>query len=325
MKLADSLISAKKMKAAIYHKFGSPDVINIEEIDEPKPRDKDIIVRVHASSVNPADWKIRQGKFPVSLWRKFPKITGWDVAGEVIDRGSKASKFHPGDKIYACMEKLPGGACAEYVRIAESAAAKMPEKLSFEEAAAIPLAALTALQALRNFGKIEESMKVLINGAAGGVGSFAVQIANAFAADITAVTSEKNIDFVRGLGADRVINYQEEDFTKLPGTYDIIFDTVALKSLRECKNIMSPTGIYITTLPTSKMAGDLLTSAFSARNYQIIDMKARGEDLDFLRGFIEQGRIKPQIEKIYALEDIREAHRTSEKGRVRGKLVIKIT
>ena len=234
------------MKAAVYRRYGSPDVVRIEDVGKPVPKDNEVLIEVRAASVNPLDWHTMRGtpyfiRMMTGLRR--PKIArlGVDVAGQVEAVGSNVTRFKPGDPVFgAC-----SGAFAEYVCTRESALAAKPDNVTFEQAAAVPVAALTALQSLRDKGKIQPGQKVLINGAAGGVGTFAVQIARSFGADVTGVCSTRNVDMVRSIGADRAVDYTQEDFTRSGQRYDLILDLVGNHSLLACRRALNPKGTYV--------------------------------------------------------------------------------
>jgi NADPH:quinone reductase-like Zn-dependent oxidoreductase len=228
------------MKAAIIHQYGEPDVLQIAEIPKPTLQNHQLLLKVHAASINPIDWKTRKGMLKFLINQKFPIALGFDVCGEVVEVGNQVTKFKPGDMVYG-MVNFPGGAYAEYAIVSESAAAFKPNNMTAEEAAALPVAALTALQSLRDLGGIQPGQKVLINGGSGGVGTYAVQIAKAYETEVTAVCSGKNLDLVKSLGADRAIDYTQQDFTTNSETYDIVFDTIANKSLKECKKVLQKT------------------------------------------------------------------------------------
>jgi NADPH:quinone reductase-like Zn-dependent oxidoreductase len=210
------------MKAAVINGYGAPEVLQYTEVEKPQIKPNQMLVRVYASSVNPIDWKIRKGMLKVLTGNKFPMILGFDVSGEVVEVGTQVTQFKPGDSIYAHLNQLPGGAYAEYAAVAEKSAAAKPTNMSHEEAAAVPLAAMTALQAWRDEGNLKLGQKVLINGASGGVGTFAVQIAKVLGAEVTAVCGTRNLEMVKSLGADRLIDYKQQDFTKDTTKYENI-------------------------------------------------------------------------------------------------------
>jgi NADPH:quinone reductase-like Zn-dependent oxidoreductase len=286
---------------------------------------------VHAAGVNPIDWKIRNGSMRLLMPAKFPLVLGYDVAGEVVEIGPEVTRFQPGDAVFGCVDvKRQGGSYAELALAREAALATKPQVLSFEEAAALPMAALTALQALRDKGELVGGEDVLINGASGGVGHFAVQIASALGASVTAVTSAKSLEFVRGLGAREVIDYEEEDFTGRDQTWDVIFDSVANRSYTDCGPVLAwDGGIYVTTLGGPKLMiwiglttlGGLFGQRKRAR---LVMVKYRAEDLAFLARLVEQRKLRPEIQEVFTLEEIRRAHELSEAGHVRGKIVVAV-
>lgn len=315
------------MKAVTIDRYGSPDVLNYVDIEPPPLKSDRVLIKVRASSVNPIDWKLRQGMLKVLSGNNFPLILGFDVAGEVVKAGANVKQFQPGDAVYGCLNSLPGGAYAEYVSAAESLLCAKPNNATYEEAAAIPLAAMTALQALRDLGKMKAGQAILINGASGGVGTFAVQIAKNEGASVTAVCSSQNIELVRGLGADRVIDYTQEDFTKNGEKYDIIFDAVSKRSFSECQNSLQPKGVYITLLPSLDIlfngVSTLLSPGKKAKFLPFL--RANQRDLTFLKELIEAGKLRAVIDRIYPLSEVADAHRYSETGKAKGKIVINVS
>jgi NADPH:quinone reductase-like Zn-dependent oxidoreductase len=313
------------MKAAVIHQYGSAEVLQLEEIEQPKIKPDQLLVKVHASSVNPVDWKIRKGMLRFFTGSRFPKILGFDVSGEVVQIGSQVTRFEPGDSIYANLG-FSGGAYAELAAVPEKFATLKPTNMTYEQAAAVPGAALTALQALREQGQIKPGQMVLINGASGGVGSFAVQIAKAFGAEVTGVCSTKNLEFVRSLGADWVIDYLQQDFTQDTARYDIIFDTVAKQSFSDCKHVLKPKGVYVTTLPSSRfIVQSVLTALIPGQKAKLVFQKTNTQDLAYLKRLIEAGEIYSVIDRTYPLQEIAAAHAYSETKRAVGKIVITVT
>lgn len=297
-------------------------MLQYEEVEQPKIEPTQLLVKVRASSVNPIDWKIRQGMLSLIVGSKFPKILGLDVAGDVVAVGSGVTRFKPGDAIYGSTS-FPGGGYAEFAAVPENLVALKPTNLSYEEAAAVPLAALTALQALRDQGNIQTGQTVLINGAAGGVGSFAVQIAKALGAVVTGVSSTKNLDLVKSLGADRVIDYTQQDFAEDIAQYDIIFDAVGKRSLSQTKRVLKPNGIYITTLPSPEVfLESVLTAFLPGQKAKFILQKPNTQDLIYLKELIEASKIRVVIDRTYPLQELAAAHGYSETGRVVGKIVL---
>ncbi|MEH2181515.1 NAD(P)-dependent alcohol dehydrogenase [Nostoc sp.] len=312
------------MKAVVIRRYGDAQVLQYEDVEQPKIKPTQLLVKVRASSVNPVDWKIRKGMLSLLTGSKFPKILGFDVAGDVVEVGSQVTHFKPGNAIYGSTS-FPGGGYAEFVAIPENLAVLKPTNLSYEEAAAVPLAALTALQALRDGGNIQTGQNVLINGAAGGVGSFAVQIAKAFGAVVTGVSSTKNLDLVKSLGADRVIDYTRQDFTADTTQYDIIFDAVGKRSLSQTKKVLKSNGIYITTLPSSETAvQSVLTAFLPGQKAKLVFEKPNAKDLLYLKELIEAGKIRAVIDRTFPLQELAAAHSYSESERAVGKIAIAV-
>jgi len=312
------------MKAVVITKYGTNDVVELGDAPQPRCAAGMVLIKVHAASVNPLDWKVRSGMLRLVTGSKFPKVLGCECAGEVVETSGGASKFKQGDLVIGLSGMRNLGVFAEYTCLPETTAFAKPAGLSFEQAACIPIAGLTALQALRDHGKIASGKKVLINGASGGVGTFAVQISSIFGAETTGVCSAANRDFVKGLGADRVIDYGTEDFTKERERYDIIFDAVAKRSFGECKKALKPSGVYISTLPSfSGFLNQYLMGFLSSRKARSIWVKPNSADMTWMTSHIESGRIKVIIDKVFSLDQAKEALAYSESGRAKGKIVIK--
>jgi NADPH:quinone reductase-like Zn-dependent oxidoreductase len=319
------------MKAIVYHSYGSPDVIQFEEIEKPITSDNEVLVKVRAASVNPADWHFMRGTpYVVRLvagLRK-PRITrlGMDVAGQVEAVGRNITQFKPGDEVFGTCQ----GASAEYACTSEPKLIIKPNDVTFEQAAAVPVAAFTALQGLRDKGKIQPGHKVLINGAAGGVGTFAVQIAKSFGADVTGVCSTRNLDMVRSIGADRVIDYTQEDFTKTPQRYDLILDAVGNHSMSAHRHILNPKGICVMAGGPSgrwrmgfvRSIKALVSSRFLSRKHVGFIAKSSKADLTTMQMLLETGKVIPVIDRRYKLSQLHEAIRYLEEGHARGKVVI---
>lgn len=319
------------MKAAVYHRYGPPAVLSIEEIAAPEIQPEGhadrVLIEVRAAAMNPFDVFHRSGFLPVrpsAGWStpKYP-VLGIDVAGTVAAVGKNVTRVQVGDAVYAiCL-----GSHAEFVRARERTVAKMPANLTFNQAAAIPTAALTALQGLRDYAQIEAGQSVLINGASGGVGHFAVQIAKFFGAHVTAVTSTLNLEWVQALGADHVIDYTREDFTHSGQKYDLIYDAAAKRRYFECRSSLTPTGIYITEnslKPKFQILQVIVSKLRGDPHVRTHMTQPNAEDLDILRSLVEDGRLMPVIDKIYALDEIIAAHRHQEGGHARGKIVIQV-
>lgn len=313
------------MKAVTFDRYGSAQELQYRELEKPIAKSDELLVRVRASSVNPVDWKIRQGHLQLLTGFNFPIIVGSDISGVVVEVGRDVTKFQPGDEVYTSLNPLTGGACAEYCAITESVVAIKPQNITHAEAAAVPIAGLTALQALRDLGGIQAGSKVLINGASGGVGIFAVQVAKAMNAEVTGVCSAKNQDFVKGLGADFVLDYAEVDFTQQLEKYDIILDAVGTKTFSKCENVLEPEGVYISTLPSFDNLAPMFFSSFiSGKKAKLIVASPNPSDLGILRELIESGKIEPIVDRTYSLAEVAAAHIYSETGRAVGKIAIVI-
>lgn len=314
------------MKAVVFRKYGDNDVVEVRDMPVPAPGQEDVLVKVHAASVNPVDWKIRSGLLRIVTGGRFPKVLGRECAGEVIAIGDKVTKFKAGEQAAVLPAIRLMGAFAEYACAPEKTTFLKSRKISFEEATCIPIAGLTALQALRDKGRIAPGQKVLINGASGGVGHFAVQIAKIFGANVTGVCSGANTDFVKGLGVDRVIDHTKEDFTKGVERYDIIFDAVAKRSFGACKKVLAEQGRYVSTLPSpAVLLNKYLTGFLTRKKATDIWVKPNAGDMEWMQDQIESGRIKIIIDKTYSLDQAKEALAHSETGKTRGKIVLKIS
>jgi len=325
------------MQAAIYTRYGPPDVVQVLEVPRPAPKDNEVLIRVRAASLNPLDYTWMRGKpYPIRLMGglRAPKDTrlGADVAGVVEAVGGMVTRFKPGDAVYGICR----GSLAEYVCVSESAGmlsalAIKPQNLTFEQAAAAPVAAITALQALRDKGHIQPGHQVLVNGAAGGVGTFAVQIAHAFGAVVTGVCSTRNLDLVRSLGANTVIDYTQQDFTNGGQRYDILFDCIGNHSFSECRRVLKPNGKLLGVGaphtgwfgPIDRLLLGFVLSWFTPRMVPFI-AKAGPDDLMALHGLFKAGKITPVIDKCYRLTQVSEAIGHLEAGHARGKVVISV-
>lgn len=313
------------MKAIVIHQYGSPDVLRYQDIPTPTIKPDQVLVKIHASSVNPVDWKIRQGLLQPISGYNFPKVLGSDLAGEVVEVGSQVTRLGVGDQVYGFVNPLFGGAYAEYVAVPAGNLTHKPQNMTYAEAATVPVAGLTALQGLLDLGQLRPGQRVLINGASGGVGTFAVQIAVALNADVTAVCGTSNVDIVKRLGAHTVIDYTQEDFTQQNIQYDIIFDAVGKQSFFNCEKILQSDGIYISTLPTiDNMGATLQTLFFSGKKSKLVLAQPSRRDLDALGDLIEAGKIQTVIDRTYPLNDLAEAHTYSEMGRTVGKIAITV-
>lgn len=313
------------MNAIIIEQYGSPEVLQTRRVSTPFIEEDEVLVKVKAAGLNPVDYKIRQGKLKKIHKIKFPKVLGYDIAGEVAGVGTKVKNFKAGDEVYAMLPMSEMGGYAGYVAVNEKDLAFKPKNLSFEEAAAIPIGGLTALQALRDQGKLKDrNQEVLVNGASGGVGIFAVQIAKARGATVVGVCSTQNVEMVKSLGADAVIDYTKQDFTQLSAEYDIIFDAVGKRSYSECKRVLSKYGRYVTTGFSPKILLEFGISAFTNKKARLVSVHASGKDLELLTNYVEENMLKPVIEKVYSPEEMPLAHQRLESEHVAGKLVVKM-
>jgi len=324
------------MKAIVYRNYGPPDVLQLEEIEKPIASDNEVLIKVRASSLNPYDWHFMRGTpygIRIMAGLRHPKFTGLgaDVAGQVESVGKNASRFKPGDEVFGSCR----GSFAEYACAPESALAVKPANITFEQAAAVPIAALTALQGLRDKGHIQPGQQVIVNGASGGVGTFAVQIARSFGANVTGVCSTRNIELVRSIGAHQVIDYTLHDFTQggsnRDQSYDLILDCIGNHSLSALKRVLNPRGICVgaggTTddwmiRPLTRALKAVAISSFGSRKLVGILAKISKEDLAILGDLMQSGKLTPVIDRTYKLSEVPEAIRYLEQGHARGKVVI---
>jgi NADPH:quinone reductase-like Zn-dependent oxidoreductase len=335
------------MKAIVYHNYGSPDVLRCDEIDKPTAGDNEVLIKVRAASVNPLDVAGMTGRPYIArivYGLRSPKDTrpGVDVAGQVEAVGRSVKQFIPGDEVFGVCVSHPQasgvkvwvhhqGSLAEYVCAHESTLVRKPENMTFEEAASAPVAAFTALQGLRDKGQIRPGQRVLINGAAGGVGTFAVQVAKSFGAEVTGVCGPKNLEMVRSIGADHVIDYTLEDFTKHGQHYDVIFDCVSNHSLSACRHALTSSGIYIGVGDMSgrsvigilaRVMKALVLSWFVSQRLVTCLARPNSDDLTIMHDLMKAGRVKPVVDRVYSLSQVHEAIRYLEGKHARGKVVI---
>jgi NADPH:quinone reductase-like Zn-dependent oxidoreductase len=327
------------MKAVVYHQYGSPDVLELTEVEKPAPKDDEVLLKVHAASVNPADWHLLRGmpyiaRLQLGLRKPKDRVLGCDVAGQVEAVGKNVTMLQPGDEVFGSPFMHGFGAFAECVCVSEDLLAPKPATLSFDHAAAVPLAASTALQGLRDHGRIEPGHKVLIIGASGGVGTFAVQIARSFDAEVSGVCSTRNVEMVRSLCADHVIDYtQEEDFIQSGQKYDLIFQLAGTRSPSECRRALTSRGTLVLSSgesdgrwigPVDRIIKALVLSPFVSQKMASFTVKPNKEDLQFLKQLIEAGTLTPVIDRTYPLSEVPEAIRYLEEGHARGKVVITV-
>ena len=317
------------MKAMVYTKFGPPDVLQLREVEKPFPKDNELLIKVHAASANAYDWRhLRADPFLIRLMgagllKPKHKILGADIAGLVESVGANVKQFQPGDEVFG---DGGYGGFAEYVCVDENRFVLKPADLTFEEAAAVPMAALTALQGLRDKGLIQAGQKILINGASGGVGTFAVQIAKSFDTEVTGVCSTTKTDLVRSIGADHVIDYAQEDVTKNGQRYDLIFDVAAYRSISEYKRILSSGGIYVLAGGSiARIFQLMLKSMTGVKNMRLVVANVNQKDLLIIRELLRAGKVRSIIDKRYPLSETAEALRYLEEGHARGKVVISVS
>ena len=321
------------MKAITYTRYGPPDVLQLKEVEKPTPKEGEVLVEVRAVSLNAYDWRMLMADpFLVRLatggfFKPAKTIPGADIAGRVVAAGPSAKQYRPGDEVYGDISAGNNGGCAEYVCAPEAALAPKPANLSFEQAAAVPMAALTALQGLRDVGKVKPGQKVLIYGASGGVGTFAVQLAKAFGAEVTAVCSTRNVDMVRSLGADHVIDYTKQDFAKSGERYDVILAANGGRSIFDYKRALNPQGIYVMAggsglqLFQALLLGPWLSKS-DGQKLTHISAHPSQNDLKMISEFLQSGKVVPVIERCYPLSETADAIRYLHEGHARGKLVI---
>jgi NADPH:quinone reductase-like Zn-dependent oxidoreductase len=322
------------MKAIVQYQYGSPDVLQLATVEKPSPKENEVLIKVHAAALNAADWHLmRASPFLVrlmfGLFKPSFRILGGDVAGVVEAVGSNVTYFKPGDEVFGPTFSSGFGSFAEYVTVKEDSIAHKPVNVSFKEASAVSLAGITALQALRDKGRIRKGQKVLINGASGGVGTFLVQLAKYFGAEVTAVCSPSKMDMVRSLGADYAIDYTKEDFTKGAICYDIIIAANGYHPISAYKRVLKPEGVYVMVGGTgwqmfhAVVLGPLM-SIGSKKTLCHVDAKMNQEDILFLRKLLETGAIKPVLDREYKLHEVPDAMRYLEEGHAKGKIIIAV-
>ena len=322
------------MKAIVYRRYGSPDVLQYEETEKPAPGEHEVVVQVHAASLNPLDWHFMRGspygiRLKTGLGKPKDRRLGTDVAGRIETVGRNVTQFKPGDEIFGMCQ----GAFAEFVCTRESSVVIKPANVTFEQAAAAPVAALTALQGLRDRGKAQPGQKVLINGASGGVGTFAVQIARLLGAEVSAVCSTRNVEMVGSLGAGTVIDYTREDFTTSGQRYDAILDCIGNHSLSACRRALSRHGIYVMVgapngrwvAPMDRVLKGLVYSKFVSQELSFVTAKWSRGDTTLIGEWLEAGKVTPVIDRRYRLSEVREGIGYLEEGHARGKVIVTVT
>lgn len=322
------------MRAIVYHRYGSPDVLELQEVETPVVGDDDVLVQVRAASVNPYDWHFMRGEPMIARPQlggiRKPRATrlGVDVAGEVVAVGSKVTEFRPGDAVFGAGT----GSFAEYAIARESSLVLKPANVTFEQAGAVGIAAFTAIQALRDWGQIQPGQKVLINGAAGGVGTFAVQLARLWGADVTGVCSNRNVEMVRSIGAHHVVDYTQDDFTRGRQRYDLMVDIIGNHSLSGCRRVLNPRGTYVMVgglkgrwiRPLDRILRAFVLFPFVSQKLVSRTARWRKDDLVLMRELMHDGKVVSVIDRTYPLAEVPEAVRYLEAGHARGKVVITV-
>ena len=323
------------MKAIVCPKYGSPDVLQLQEVAKPAPKDDEVLIRIHAASINSRDWRLMRANpffirlVPGGFLQPKNKILGADVAGRVEAIGSNVRQFQPGDEVFGCLSRYGGSTFAEYVCAGENEITLKPAHLTFEQAAAVPLAAMTALQGLRDKGKIQPGQKVLIQGASGGVGAFAVQIAKSFGAEVTGVCSTRNLEMVRSLGADHVIDYKKEDFTQNGQQYDLILAVNGYHPISDYLRALNAEGTYVVAggsmfqLFQAASNGKRISKTGCQKTY-VVSLEHNKKDLVFIKELLESGKIMPVIDGCYPLSKTPEAFWYFEKVHPKGKVIISV-
>ncbi|MDQ8187395.1 NADP-dependent oxidoreductase [Pelagicoccus sp. SDUM812002] len=312
------------MKAARIHSHGGHEVLRVDTVARPSPSDRQVLVKVKGASLNALDTSLRAGEMKVITQFQLPKTLGFDLAGEVVECGKRVTSFVPGDKV-AAMTGVGGGAAAEYASVDQENVARLPEGVDMLEASAVPLAASTALQGLRGIAQLHAGQKVLVSGASGGVGGFAVQIAKLLGGSVTALCRDEHFDYVRGLGADEMIDYRDDGASKIDERFDVVFDCSAKMSLEQVQSLARHGGRVVTTRPEAKKVVqgfiDRLRGAFT---YDVIMVRPRGGDIAFVLELLRQGRLQPCLRKGFPLGSVADAHRYFEEESVAGKVVLTV-
>ncbi|MUK90304.1 zinc-binding dehydrogenase [Ornithinibacillus sp. L9] len=322
------------MKAIVSKQYGSPDTLELKKVEKPIPENNQVLVKIHAASVNYGNLVLLKGepflaRFAYGLFKPKYSIPGGDIAGTVEEVGKHVTQFQPGDEVYGDLSSFGWGGFAEYVAVPEPALSAKPNSLSFEEAAAVPTAAVTALQALRDEGKIQSGNKVLIYGASGGVGTFAVQIAKSFGAEVTAVCSTRNVENMRIIGADHVIDYKKEDFVKRTEQYDLILGINGQQPISVYKRALRSNGIFVHVGGSQKQMFQAMIqgpwiSMTGNRKIRTFLQKNNKKDLEFIKELIEAGQVKPVIDRTYLLNEVQDAFKYLQEGHAKGKIVITV-
>jgi len=311
------------MRAVVIDRYGGPEVLRVATVPRPVPTRRQVLVRTRFIGVNPKDVVVRKGKFRVATGKKFPLIVGHDIAGEVAEPAFGCDLVE-GDVVYGMINDFAGRGYAEYAAVDCRQLAKAPSSIDLRAAAAVPLACQTALQALRDDAQVKQGQKVLINGASGGVGVFAVQIAKVLGTDVTAVCSYRNVDLVKELGADRVIDYTKTELVNLNERFDVIFDVFGNYHFDQLEHLLAPHGTYVQTIPSARIFKDVARTFWRRRRAKLVIVKSRRSQLDWIRQQIDAGSLRVVVDRSFLLDDVAEAHRYMETKRARGKVVLEV-
>ncbi|MCC5633253.1 NAD(P)-dependent alcohol dehydrogenase [Nostoc sphaeroides CHAB 2801] len=317
--------STSTMQAVVINRYGGTEVLELTSFPIPKPKLGEILVRIHAASINPLDYKIRSGQLKIFTGKKFPRILGCDFAGEIVDIGSTKTELEVGTRVFGMLNGFKGGAYAEYVSVPVEWLTQIPSKLSYEEASAIPVAARAAKKALRSFVGQTKQQSVLLNGASGGVGTFAVQLARLAGATVTAVCSRDAFNLVEQLGVYRVLDYKDTDFTKIGERYDLVFDIVGNRSFCACAPVLNPGGIYITTAPSvGGIVAQVFAQPLTGKRAEILDISPDGADLMQIASLINENYLRPIVAKVFTLAEAAAAHAYGQSQHPHGKIILQM-
>ena len=312
------------MRAVVINRYGGPEVLESTTVSRPAPTRGQVLVRTHFVGVNPKDVIVRKGKFQVATGKRFPLILGHDIAGEVVE-AEVGADLAKGDMVYGMINDFAGRAYAEYAAVDCQQLAIAPSSIELRVAAAVPLASQTALQALRDDAQVKPGQRVLINGASGGVGVFAVQIAKILGADVTAVCSHRNVDLVTELGADRVIDYTKTELVDLNEHFDVIFDVFGNYRFDKLEHLLTPRGTYVHTIPSARIIKDIARTLVARKHAKLVVVRSRRSQLDWVRQQIDAGKLRVVVDRSFPLDDAAEAHRYMETKRARGKVVLEVS
>lgn len=319
------MLSTKSlMKAIVYRKYGKPEVLELADIPQPEIKAHEVLVEVHTAALNPVDCEIRKGRARIATGNKFPRIPGSDFSGKIVEKGASVQGFEIGEEVYGMSKTLIGGSYAEYLAIPAAEIGLKPEGLNFKEAASIPLAALTALQGMRDLAKVSAGQKVFLHGASGGVGVYAIQIAKALGASVTATCSYRNVDRLKALGADEVIDYTKGNILHNKNRFHLFYDIYGNQSYRKTKHLLEASGFYVSTIPTPQNFLWEFLSFFSKKRAKVVVVKSLTKDLGVLRKMVDSGQLKPIVDKIYPMDKAQEAQEYQESRRAKGKILLEI-